>query len=177
MGDTFQLRVKRQSAYVACAVSTTISVGQFFQDKLKNGEMKTYTLPSQPMEITLFYKVTLGKDIVEKIRIDPRGYELVEVVFYYKMTAATFVPFMMFFKPTAHIVANANYFRNMATSRAEAQTEQQAQAATLPKQPIPQVNQTAANTSATVKFCPYCGFRLPADAKFCSRCGKQQPGI
>ena len=57
MGDTFQLRVIRNSAFTASAVSTTVTVGQFFQDKLGNGETKVYDLPSQPMEITLMYKV------------------------------------------------------------------------------------------------------------------------
>ena len=92
MGDTFQLRVIRKSAFTASAVSTTVTVGQFFQDKLSNGVSRAYNLPSQPMEITLIYKVGIGKDIVTKVNIDPRGYEVVEVVFSYKMTAAGFVP-------------------------------------------------------------------------------------
>lgn len=108
------MRVIRKSAFTASAVSTTVTVGQFFQDKLSNGVSRAYNLPSQPMEITLMYKVGIGKDIVTKVNIDPRGYEVVEVVFSYKMTAAGFVPFLMFFQPTARIEANVNYYRKAA---------------------------------------------------------------
>ena len=158
MGDTFQLRVIRKSAFTASAVSTTVTVGQFFQDKLSNGVSRAYNLPSQPMEITLMYKVGIGKDIVTKVNIDPRGYEVVEVVFSYKMTAAGFVPFLMFFQPTARIEANVNYYRNAAD-------------------PYPVNQQPQPPAGQSVKFCPHCGFKLPADAKFCSKCGKPQPKI
>ena len=142
------MRVIRKSAFTASAVSTTVTVGQFFQDKLSNGVSRAYNLPSQPMEITLMYKVGIGKDIVTKVNIDPRGYEVVEVVFSYKMTAAGFVPFLPSV-PQPPVV-----------------------------QPRPQpVTQPQPPAGQSVKFCPHCGFKLPADAKFCSKCGKPQPKI
>jgi len=180
MGDTFQLRVIRKSAFTASAVSTTVTVGQFFQDKLSNGVSRAYNLPSQPMEITLMYKVGIGKDIVTKVNIDPRGYEVVEVVFSYKMTAAGFVPFLMFFQPTARIEANVNYYRNAADPYPVNQQPQPSVPQPPVVQPRPQpVTQPQPQPPAgqSVKFCPHCGFRLPADAKFCSKCGKPQPRI
>lgn len=173
MGDTFQLRVVRKPAFTASAISTTVVVGQFFQDKLGNGETKVYDLPSQPMGITLSYKVSLGKDIVTKLNIDPRGYALVEVAFSYKMTAAGFVPFLMFFQPTARIEANVSCYRNAGDTCPVNQQPQPMPSVTQP--PVSQPRQQPAEQP--VKFCPHCGFRLPADAKFCSKCGKPQPRI
>lgn len=177
-GNPFQLRITRQSAFTASAVSTSVIVGQFFQDKLRNGETKVYNLPQQPMEITLFYKVSLGKDIVTKLNIDPRGFGLVEIVFSYKMTAAGFIPLLMFFQPTARIDAKVNYFRNPGDSVNAAVQQPNIQIPPTPGRPARASKPTPpAEQPRQMKFCPHCGFRLPADAKFCSKCGKPQPNI
>lgn len=106
---TFSLTIKRSSQATGAALISTIKIGNQIHDKLKVGQAKTYTLPMNTIEVVIYHKVFLGREVKKQFIIDPAGKPNVTVCFEYKMNWIAILPPLCFMMPTSKIITTISY--------------------------------------------------------------------
>ena len=165
--DTFVLRVKRQSGFVAAAVSTKVLIDGVTQACLRVGSGKEFTLPRRTVTVTLHTPVALGKDIDKTVTIAPENFLNVTLLFTYKVNKKSLLPLGSFIEQTAIIETEVIHGPSVTTSQGNAFSSETTNASASAQ------SQQPASTPRAVKYCTECGTQNPKGAKFCQGCGNK----